>query len=96
MKIWLVIYTICSGLCGLFDFFVLFVVLKHFGDPGDEAAEMVLLMLNITFFLCTFVWASFVVQLKYRVPDYIGKLLMDAMFGFSKHVLKEGKQYTGK
>ena len=65
-------------LCVLMDFVNLMIVLGHFGNPGEEDREMILLMLSIVFFGCNVYWVIWSYQLSDRFPEYISEHLKDA------------------
>ena len=72
--------------CGLLDFIGAAIILKHFGNPGEEDAEVILLMICVTFFLCNAKWVSFLFQVHDKFPRYISILIHDAILGLGDKI----------
>lgn len=52
-------YLMFTIMCICLDFIGACIILQHYGNPGEEDAEVILLMICVTFFLCNAKWVSF-------------------------------------
>lgn len=74
-------YLMFTIMCTCLDFIGACIILQHYGNPGEEDAEVILLMICVTFFLCNAKWVSFLFQVHDKFPRYISILIHDAILG---------------
>jgi hypothetical protein len=81
-KKYLNLYLAFTWMSWFLNFGVFFVLMKNYGTPGEEDAEMILLLILIVYVICSLQWLSFAIQIKYRLPEHIGKMFFDAAMSF--------------
>ena len=79
-------YLIMTFLCTFLDFVGAAIILQHYGNPGEEDAEVILLLLCVTFFVCNAKWISFLFQIQDKFPRYISILIHDAILGLGDKI----------
>ena len=82
-------YSIVTAVCYLFDGICFIYAFKKFSEPGDEYAELLLLMttlVNFTIDVYYFIW---VVNLKQKLPPKIGAFVSDAILGYTQKMTRE-------
>ena len=83
------LYTIVTAVCYLMDGLCFISAFRWFSVPGNEHAELLLLMatlLNFTIDVYYFIW---VLNLKQKLPPKIGSFVSDAVLGYSTKMKRE-------
>lgn len=83
-KVLMHIYGFATGFSTFFDAVLLCIILYRYGNPGEEDAEMILLLLWVANVLLSSQWMIFGVHLRHRLPEHIGDVLMDGAFAVGK------------
>lgn len=78
-------------ICVLLDFTCFIIVLKHFGTPGEEDNEMILIILNSIFGVCNIYWVHWAMTLRHRLPEYMSHYLTDGALGMGSLIAKKAK-----
>lgn len=80
MKLSFKVYFFATMFCGILDFINFIIIYYHFGRPGEEYQEMMLMLLALVYFGTNLVWVGFVCMLRKRFPDYIAKYAAQMFF----------------
>jgi hypothetical protein len=83
--LWLTILSL------ILDIVCFFIVLKHFGVPGEEDNEMILIMMSCIYGMCNLYWIHWSLTLKHRLPEYMSVYLKDAALGVGSHIAKAAR-----
>ena len=87
------VYLFLTINCVVLDFVCFVLVLKHFGTPGEEDNEMILIILNSIFAICNIYWVHWTLTLRHRLPEYMSFYLTDGMLGFGSLITKKAKNF---
>jgi len=79
-------YTVLSGMCAVLDVIVVFYTLTKFGEPGREDSEMILIALCGPFLMVNLYWGSFILLIKYTMPQTISVFIIDALIGVAGNI----------
>ena len=82
------VYFFATGFCGILDFINFIIIYYHFGEPGEEYQEMMLMFLALAYLSSTLLWAGLVCMLRRRFPDYMNKYAVDMLFS-AGHMVEE-------
>jgi len=67
------------------------IILRHFGSPGEEDNEMILIMMCCIYGMCNIYWIHWSLTLRHRLPEYMSVYLKDAAFGIGSHIATKAK-----
>lgn len=79
-------YFAATCIAGIMDFFNFLVVYNHFGQKGDEYAEIVLMLLVLSYLGTNVYWLGYGITLQYKFPDYMSKYMVQVLFSAGKVV----------
>jgi len=74
------VYFFGTVFCGILDFINFLIIYYHFGEPGEEYQEMMLMLLALVYLGTNLLWVGFVCMLRRRFPDYINKYAVQMFF----------------
>ena len=83
------LYSVVTAVCYLMDGLCFISAFRWFSVPGNEHAELLLLMatlLNFTIDVYYFIW---VMNLKQKLPPKIGSFVSDAILGYTQKMTRE-------
>ena len=96
MNPYMMAYAACTMPATLLDMGALMVILSYFGVKGEENSEMVLLLINLAFLYCTYLWISFICQLEHRLPASIAQVIKHAALGYAVQFKTNAADNLGK
>lgn len=85
-------YFCFSIMCAVFDFIVVCYAISEFGATGKAETEMILLGLCCPLLFADLFWLSYYFQLKYDLPEYISRYVLEALRGSTIDISKSTKQ----
>lgn len=88
-KKWMMIYTILTAVCYLFDGLCFISTFRWFSVAGHEHAELLLLMATLLNFAIDVYYFIWVLNLKQKLPPKIGSFVSDAILGYTKKLTRE-------
>ena len=80
MKLFFKIYFFATVFCGILDFINFIIIYYHFGEPGEEYQEMMLMLLALVYFSTNLLWVGFVCMLRRRFPPYMVEYAVQMFF----------------
>ena len=89
-KKWLTLYSLLTAICYMLDGLTFLIVLRQFAKvAGGEHSEMILLFACLSYFAIDLSYFLWVMLLRGRLPPSIGGVISDAVFGYTRRLIRE-------
>ena len=89
-KNWQLMYSIATGLIYVFDVLTFCIAFYQFqGQPGREHADVIMLIMTLTFLVIDVYYFTWVLSLKGKLPPDMACFVSDAVLGYTKKMSRE-------
>lgn len=80
----------------IMDLMAFIIVIRYYGEPGQEYAEMTLMAIVTIFLFTNIYWMGQVLLLNFKFPDYIAKYMQQAFFASGAGMSQKLKHWANK
>ena len=86
-------YLFLTYLSWGFNFLVFILMIKNYGTPGEEDAEMILFLVWLFYVGASLKWITFAYQVKKSLPEKIGNMFYEGALKFGDDHLATAKSF---